>query len=247
MKNADNNNIKQHYDTAKQHTLEERSSLHTYPLQVANNRLKEYLVTRHIKIGDRVLDMGCGKGGDGRRILAQRPRHYIGFDLSPESIKEATRRHGDFFFEGDMLSEVTFQNPLIQLAPIDVISSQFCLHYVWHKFDTLLRHLESITARGSVWIGTIVDSNQLEAFGKGNSIAQIQDKTSQDYVFSMPPLVNGVKEAIIPFQQFVTVTAAAGWQMAATGLFGGLHFGRHLEPQLAAIHNLYRYFVLIKT
>lgn len=242
--------VQEHYDRAKQHTLAERSDLSTYPLQVANNRLKDHLITRYVNIGARLLDMGCGKGGDGRRILAQRPNRYIGFDVSGESVKEATKRHGRSgarYFQGSMTLPGTFQQPWIQEArPFTVINTQFCLHYVWPEFGHVLNHLDTVVEQGTLWLGTLVDSTALEKFGAGNSVAKITDKTAESYVFSMPPLVTNLKESIVPWPQFVEAATRKGWQVVASGGFHELGFGRHLAADLQQVHYLYRFFVLVK-
>lgn len=244
------NPVKEHYDKAKQHTLEERSELPTYPLQVANNRLKDYLISRYIGIGSRVLDMGCGKGGDGRRILSQRPSRYIGFDISAESVKEATRRHGSRgaqYLVGSMTDAALFRHETIQEAkPFHVINSQFCLHYAWPEFAHVLENLEAVCERGTLWLGTLVDDEQLLKFGAGNSVAQIKHLTMADYSFNMPPLVVDVKESLVPWRRFFELVEARGWQMLVTGRFGNLQFGRHLSRELKDVHDLYRYFVLVK-
>lgn len=40
-----------------------------------------------------MLDLGCGKGGDLQKWQIARIAHYVGADLSRESIKEASSRH----------------------------------------------------------------------------------------------------------------------------------------------------------
>lgn len=245
--------VKEVYDGAKQHTLEERRNLDTYPLQVANNRVKQYLICRVLCEGQRILDMGCGKGGDGHRILEQKPSHYIGFDISPVSIAEAQRRHGAhgaYYLVGDMLSPDTFA--FIGGIPFDVINTQFCLHYVWPQLDTVLMNLANakIAKRGTVWVGTLVDTVELKQYGTGTGAARIEvAKDGASYLFSLPPLVPLVQEYTVPFPQLVAKMQEYGWKLAESCLFRTLPFGRPLasRPDLQAVHHLYRTFAFVKT
>lgn len=241
--------VKEHYNKAKQHSIQERKQLPTFPLQVANNRIKDYLIRGYLKPGRSILDMACGKGGDGRRILEQRPSHYAGFDISEASIQEAGARHGSqYFFVGDMTQPQTFQHKLIAKQCFDVINTQFCLHYVWPQFANVLKHVDPLTKSGSVWIGTLVDDQELGKF-QNNVVAQIhrETPTSPSYKFSMPPSVNNCEEWVVPWQQFLTVMQDHGWRLVQTEAFRNLRSAAHISPDLRCIHYLYRYFIFRKS
>ena len=61
-----------------------------------NNFIKTMLIQEFTnKLGRNlsVLDLCCGKGGDLKKWQKQNVKHYVGCDLSPNSVNEALRRY----------------------------------------------------------------------------------------------------------------------------------------------------------
>ncbi len=111
----------------------------------------------------KVLDLGCGKGGDVIKWVKARIREYVGVgqcctrtshffcsyppsDIAAVSIDQARRRHSDlrppkfsaYFTAADCyiqsLSDVLPPGVLPPLAPeFDVVSMQFCMHYAFES------------------------------------------------------------------------------------------------------------------
>jgi mRNA (guanine-N7-)-methyltransferase len=140
-----------------------------------------------------VLDLASGRGGDlmkwmyGRsppqnanashgRVL--RVTHYEGYDISAESVAEATRRLQESFqgkppatcsmaprncFESLFWDEMSKTNPLH--GTFDIVSVQFALHYACVSGKDVHRLLAAINAavrQGGVFIATIVDGEELQ-------------------------------------------------------------------------------------
>ena len=59
-----------------------------------NNYIKALLISQVTKgsPGLSILDLCCGKGGDIFKWRLAKPAHYVGVDLSRESVKEAHSR-----------------------------------------------------------------------------------------------------------------------------------------------------------
>ena len=53
------------------------------------------LILRYVRIGDRILDVGCGYGAVRDCLPAERDIGYAGIDLSPDLIEIARLRHPD--------------------------------------------------------------------------------------------------------------------------------------------------------
>ncbi len=78
--------------------------------------------------GARILDMGCGSGGDVAEMRRRGALAY-GLDASPALLAEAQRRHGHpgWWLRGDLLSEAV---PGPALAGLDVVWSMASLVHV---------------------------------------------------------------------------------------------------------------------
>lgn len=135
-----------HYD--RRGCVDERSRESSPTLEFRNNQnlFKRYLIDRTVpKKEARLLDLGCGQGGDLSKCAEVHVAYYMGIDVSEASIKFARDRaislrekrdryksssecirHFEFF-HGDML-DIAGSFPIEK--PFDVVLSMFSLHYV---------------------------------------------------------------------------------------------------------------------
>ena len=142
--------------------------------------------------GLKVLDIGCGKGGDLQKWdkAPQRVELYVGVDPAAVSIEQAEGRysemrrrsrrpvfHADFNVKdcyGEWLGEI----PIIrevgiseevpsrwQQGGFDVVSMMFCLHYAFEseeKARGMLRNVAGALKKGGRLIGVTPDSDVLK-------------------------------------------------------------------------------------
>jgi len=123
----------------------------------------------------KVLDLGCGKGGDITKWSKARISDYAGADVAAISIEQAQERwesnrgasrfHASFaaydFCTQDL--EDVFP-PDVFSQPFDVVSAQFCIHYAFEKEETVRRMLSNVSRHlrpGGMFIGTIPNAEQL--------------------------------------------------------------------------------------
>jgi SAM-dependent methyltransferase len=96
----------------------------------------------------RVLDLGCGRGGDLGKWSRYRLRSYVGLDLSRNSVEEARQRHVGLSERGDAVparfEEVDCRRDAwpVADAAVDVVSAQFALQYFYDS-ESSWAHVEA--------------------------------------------------------------------------------------------------------
>ena len=99
-----------------------------------HNDAKRQMIQRWVLPGTKVLDCGCGRGGDWHKWKAARV-HVFAIDPDEESLREAEQRAHDMQFGVWFLG----QGSIIQAAfagPYDVICYNFSLHYIFEDRET---------------------------------------------------------------------------------------------------------------
>jgi len=127
-----------------------------------HNQAKRTLIEHIAKPGDKVLDVGCGFGGDLGKWESVGVTHLDACDPSEEALVEATNRAPTFkklkphFFHGDIHSCPKKQ--------YDVICYNFSLHYIFKDRSLFFSSIRAIKERlkpGGKLIGCIPDSESI--------------------------------------------------------------------------------------
>ncbi|KAI0035963.1 mRNA capping enzyme-domain-containing protein [Vararia minispora EC-137] len=124
----------------------------------------------------KVLDMGCGKGGDLSKWHKAKIKEYIGLDIAAISVDQAATRHTSLRpprFEATFGALDCYVHPLTRaLAParlaqsFDVVSMQFCMHYAFESLPKARMMLENVSTwlrKGGRVVGTIPNAELLLA------------------------------------------------------------------------------------
>lgn len=204
--------IRNHYNQRTHFSRKQkRSESKIYRLRNFNNAIKYMLINKFAVRGGKVLDLGCGKGGDLNKWNTGQVGQYIGIDLSDESIKEAIRRFqylssptfqvvftaGDGF--GTPIPDLLQNFPEVEF-PLDTVSMQFCMHYGFEseeKVRIMLTNISKSLRPGGYFLGTIPSSDYIRDHIKklppgerkwGNSIFSVtfQDDPPRDGIFRPP-------------------------------------------------------------
>ncbi|KAG8913073.1 mRNA cap guanine-N7 methyltransferase [Tulasnella sp. 408] len=127
----------------------------------------------------KILDLGCGKGGDLQKWSKARIADYIGVDIAAMSVDQAYHRWQDLQsragrdgkFDGFFRPLDAFLNSLTEVVPpsklekpFDVVSMQFCMHYAFEtefKARTMLKNVSQWLRPGGIFIGTIPNDQLL--------------------------------------------------------------------------------------
>jgi mRNA (guanine-N7-)-methyltransferase len=123
----------------------------------------------------KILDLGCGKGGDLQKWQKARTRLYFGLDIAETSIDQA-RERASSLRAGSGFTAIfnvldCFSNPISQAfdkeqleKPFDVVSMQFCMHYAFESVSKVRMMLENVVRYlrvGGRFIGTIPNASFL--------------------------------------------------------------------------------------
>ncbi|CAL1703804.1 unnamed protein product [Somion occarium] len=198
-----------HYNLRPEVGVDKRNESPIIGLKSFNNWVKSVLITQHAhpvlarspnagtypisgppdmrgrvggnRAAGKVLDMGCGKGGDLSKWVKAKIREYVGIDIAEVSIDQARERYSSLrapkfsasFAAADCYAHSfsdTLPPSMFQAVfppagqPFDVVSMQFCMHYAFEseeKARTMLENVSKWMRDGGVFLGTIPNSAQL--------------------------------------------------------------------------------------
>ncbi|RPD59104.1 hypothetical protein L226DRAFT_510173 [Lentinus tigrinus ALCF2SS1-7] len=179
--------VVEHYNARPDVGVAQRQESPIIGLKSFNNWVKSVLITRFAhpvlaaspgqwrgRMRGRVLDMGCGKGGDLTKWAKANVAEYIGLDIAAVSVDQARQRHGGSrgarftaeFFALDCYTTVLSDAlpPNLLSTPFDVVSMQFCMHYAFEseaKARIMLRNVATWLRPSGMFIGTIPNAQQL--------------------------------------------------------------------------------------
>lgn len=227
--------VAQHYNRLQEVGLEVRSQSRIFYMRNFNNWLKSVLIgeildqLRRSKPGPvRVLDLGCGKGGDLLKWRRGNISHLVCTDIAEVSVEQCRSRyeemrrksHSDDLFTAEFITADATKEPLWpQLEDptltFDLCSCQFVVHYSFEtqeKAETMLQNACERIRPGGYFIGTTPDAYELmkrasnsEDMSFGNEVFRVRFKSGPpfslfgaEYHFSLEGVVD-VPEFIVYF------------------------------------------------
>ncbi|SPO27543.1 related to RNA (guanine-N7-) methyltransferase [Ustilago trichophora] len=243
--------VADHYNKRREVGIHGREESPIIALRKFNNWIKSVLVGTFARgrdpnmdgrvrpRGGRVLDLGCGKGGDLKKWDKVRPSGLVGADIAAVSIEQAIARHRDnnSGFPGDFFAFDCFSTTLTEVIPrellepmFDNVTLQFCMHYAWESVEkarVMLDNVSRYLRKGGVFIGTIPDSRELrdrmaasshpEDRSFGNRYYKVifdQIETwpafGNRYTFFLEDAVENVPEYVVEFDVFEELAQEVG-------------------------------------
>lgn len=173
--------VADHYNKRRDVGREAREASPILPLKRFNNWIKSGLIAmfarpaRDAKANARVLDMGCGKGGDLLKWDRQHPSLLVMIDIAEVSVAQAQQRYdaGHFKWPAAFFAFDCFREPLAYHIPeemlepqFDTVTMQFCMHYGWDTEEHARMMLENAAKHlrlGGTFLGTTLDADTLMA------------------------------------------------------------------------------------
>jgi mRNA (guanine-N7-)-methyltransferase len=198
-----------HYNLLEEKGLDERSKSRIVYMRNFHNWIKSMLINEYltkIKEGKkhnapvRVLDIGCGKGGDLLKWRKGNITHLICSDIASVSLDQCKSRYNDMkdrnsrdrnggniytieYIAGDcsrVRLREKYRDPSMKL---DIVSCQFAFHYGFESLpqaECMIRNASECLQPGGFFIGTIPDANDLIARARransstfGNDVYQV--------------------------------------------------------------------------
>lgn len=179
-----------HYNARGNTGRQARTQSATYGLKVCNNWIKSILIRRFVrrrpgvtdfnpesnprdtKPNGRVLDMGCGKGGDIEKWNKARVADYVGIDVASGSIQDFEQRlrtsRRRLAYRTHLYVLDCFSYPIDLVVPTDLltpkfdtVSMQFCMHYAFESERKVRQMLENVAGSlrtGGVFLGTTLSA-----------------------------------------------------------------------------------------
>ncbi|CAD6888775.1 unnamed protein product [Tilletia laevis] len=253
FKGPDNNEVSEHYNFRPDVGVLARKDSKIYPLKKFNNWAKNMLIHRFSRDKCRVLDMGCGKGGDLTKWSRARASELVMIDIAGVSVGQAEKRYQEQryrfvaeFYTFDCFSRALSDVvPMATLAPkFDNVTLQFCMHYGWEsvsKARCLLENVARYLKPGGYFIGTIPDAgNLLQRLGAlegednltfGNNFyhATFEQKKRQPpfgnkYWFFLEDAVDDVPEYVVDWEQFEGLAREAGLRLVYKRTFEQMYY-----------------------
>lgn len=226
--------VRQHYNQRPDQGIQRRQQSPIIKLRSFNNWIKFVLINKYSRRNYTVLDLGCGKGGDIFKWGRTGCSGFIGIDIAEVSISQAKERYDKVrnkkfwadFCVGDAFGERVESIVHPDAFPVDIVSSQFCLHYAFEneqRVRTLLSNISRSLRRGGVFIGTIPNSDVINKHIRklephelkwGNSIYHVEFELApprdgvfkppfgHKYTFFLEDAVGNVPEYVVPFEAF---------------------------------------------
>lgn len=180
--------VAKHYNEVEQKPIRERAKSDIIELRKFNNAMKslmQYLAFKFaLSINNnkrepfRVLDLGCGKGGDLPKYLRNNKIGLVvGVDIADVSIEQCKERYrsmkqsngkcfrGEFFVSD--LTRTDIEGKIHELKCLDkfhVASSQFSLHYSFESFEQAVQYISNAAnnlMKHGVFVGTYPDGPKL--------------------------------------------------------------------------------------
>lgn len=133
-----------------------------------HNFIKSVLIKRFVSRKKKILDLGCGHGGDLLKIKFCEPSLYVGIDSSFNSITAAKSRANSIHLKcRHQFLCCDFTKKWNTTECYDVINCQFAIHFAFKSSDTATYTLSKISdslCENGLFIGTIPNHPQSKTF-----------------------------------------------------------------------------------
>lgn len=186
--------VAQHYNEVQQKSRAERSRSEIISLRQFNNAMKSLMHQQAFKFANyipnedhelfRVLDLGCGKGGDLPKYNRNvRVGLVVGVDIADVSIDQCKERYktskpkpgydGQFFVADLTTTDIDDKLKELKITEkFHIASCQFSLHYSFESFEKAVKYLSNASRnlkKHGIFFGTYPDGPKLLKLARENN------------------------------------------------------------------------------
>ncbi|KAJ9098690.1 hypothetical protein QFC21_004338 [Naganishia friedmannii] len=179
--------VAEHYNKRGNQGVDRRKDSRIIGLRSCNNWIKAVMIQTYVRRrperqwsgrepNGRVLDMGCGKGGDIAKWDNANIEEYVGIDVAEGSIEDFKTRLREMKrrlrYKADLYVLDCFRTSILELPRdklkpgFDNVSMQFCIHYAFEKVQSVRQMLENVAMflrEGGIYFGTTVSKDKIVA------------------------------------------------------------------------------------
>lgn len=149
-------------------------------LRKLHNNCKRQLISKYVPTRARVLDCGCGRGGDWWKWKAVSAR-VSAIDPDPQSLEEAEKRALEMGFPVVFLGAGDIRQAAFA-GPFDVVCYNFSLHYIFASSEIFTASIKGIWAsleEGGILIG--ITPEKARAYAMADDRGYFKDKLGNEF------------------------------------------------------------------
>jgi SAM-dependent methyltransferase len=226
-----------------------------------HNKKKEQIIKEFVGVGNDVLDLGFGRGGDLLKYSNVGVNKIFGVDPNKDNLDEAMRRYADkknnynvdVEFINCRAQDTSFINEKMDYKKVDVVASFFSLTFFFEneeELNSLINTIAGNTKIGGYFIGTTMSGDKAYEEFRGLSTIEYKncykiDKLYEDddkvtfgkkvVIHLEDTIVNRQEEYLVFFDLFVQKMAKRGFSLVQKESFVPLD---NLDPRTARLSRL---------
>jgi SAM-dependent methyltransferase len=164
----------------------------------SHNFIKAVLIQQFVEPNKRILDLGCGQGGDLSKLKHVKPSIYVGIDVSSTAITCAQSRASKLLRCRTHFLCVDFtENKWSGYPPYDVINCQFAIHFAFEsvqKANFTLGRISNVLRNGGFFIGSVPRHSNKSTYDQVVVRLPDDDREYVEYAVEMTDLVQKCKD-----------------------------------------------------
>ncbi len=179
-------NAEEYYDSKT--TTTQRSSVRN-----SHNFIKSVLIRQYVGTKQKILDLGCGQGGDLLKIKQSHPSLYVGVDIAQKAIQHAQERVRNIKMGCRCEFHcIDFTTTAWPHKDFDIVNCQFSIHFIFEtpaKAEFVLNAIAKSLKPNGYFVGTVPHHPEHNTFDK--IVVQLPDDTRpcKEYVVQMKDLI----------------------------------------------------------